>query len=195
MSVEIPLSGGPLRLGDEQLVDHHEFGETWPSDWKGECGMWEATADGLVGSTEGDWPAVVWCLRDYPFDHAIGVCAKAIAPNTNDANGFFRGVGRINGPEEHRCWIAGNAGWWQHDDGLEKHPGGPTWRHAGSPLPDTPIRFWAGVKDDVVFLYKDGRLIDARPDPAPLPAAEFPRIGLGTWDSKICFLWCDVFRI
>ena len=195
MNAVVALPHVDVTLDDTTRVDRFEFGGEWPAAWRVECGEWAAGPEGLVGFVAGDKPAVVWCTNEYPFDHAIGVRAHAVAPNTNDANGFFRGVGRIEGPDEHRCWIAGNAGWWQHDDGLEKHPSGPTWRVAGAPLPDAPVEFYAGVKDDVVFLFKDGRLVEARSDPDPLPVETFARVGLGTWDSEIRFLACHVFRI
>ncbi len=192
----IALEQKTLRLDETTLVHRSAFDGTWPSAWRVECGAWEPTPAGLVGSIAGDQPAVVWCDVRFPFDHALCVRATAVAPHTSDANGFFRGAGRIAGPDEHRCWIAGNAGWWQHDDGLEKHPAGPTWRRPGRPLSATlAVTFAAGVSDDTVFLCKDGALVVADRDPDPLPAAEFCHVGLGTWDSKICFHACEVHRI
>lgn len=161
--------------------------DTLPDGWTVETGVWTPTPDGLVGAIEADSAAVVWTDARVPFDHEIRVVAEAIAPSDNDANAFFRAAGTIYGESNQSCWIVGNAGWYCHDDGLEKHPSGPTWRVPGKPI-EGVIEFTAGVRDDVVYFEKNGVRLLERADPAPLDPATHDRVGLGTWDARIRFL-------
>lgn len=161
--------------------------DTLPEGWVVETGTWTPTPEGLVGAIDEDSAAVIWADVRVPFDHEIRVVAEALPPSTNDANAFFRAAGTIYGEGDQRCWIVGNAGWYRHDDGLEKHPAGPTWRVPGRPI-EGVVAFTAGVRNDVVYLEKNGERLLERPDPEPLDPATHDRIGLGTWNARIRFL-------
>jgi len=161
--------------------------DTLPEGWTIETGSWTPTHEGLVGAIDADSAAVIWTDARVPFDHEIRVVAEPIPPHDNDANAFFRAAGTIYGEGDQRCWIVGNAGWYCHDDGLERHPDGPTWRVPGAPLRG-PVEFVAGVRDDRVYFEKNGKRVLERPDPSPLDPRTHDRVGLGTWNARIRFL-------
>lgn len=191
----VSLQDGALALGAP--VYHVDFdGDAPPPGWTVETGSWTPSPAGLLGHVDGDRAAVLWCDAAFPFDLAVRVRAAGVAPSDNDANFFFRAAGTIYGDGEQTAWIAGTAGWYQHDHGLERHPDGPTRRVPGEPLPfDRPVDVVAGYRDGSVFLWKDGALLLEHADPAPLPADRYPRAGLGTWDATVRFLSFSVYRI
>ncbi|MEE8106365.1 MAG: hypothetical protein V3T86_12590 [Planctomycetota bacterium] len=194
----IPLTvGGDVRLSEHRLLlDVDLRRETLPDGWRVETGTWTPAPDGLVGSIDKKRAAVLWCDASFPFDVAIRIEAEPLDGNTNDANAFFRAAGTIYGAGNQSAWIVGIAGWYVHDDGLERHPGGPAWRIKGEPLREgNVVEFVAGVRRDHVFLWKAGTLLLERDDPAPLDPKTHDRVGLGTWDSKIRFRRLRVYRI
>lgn len=193
----ILLAGeGELRLSDKALLyDVDLRRETLPDGWRVETGTWKPTSEGLVGSIDQNRAAVVWCDAAFPDDVAIRVEAEPLEGHSNAANAFFRAAGTIYGEGERGAWIVGIAGWYVHDDGLEKHPGGPTWRVQGEPLLGRIVEFVAGIRRGRVFLWKGGRLLLEKEDPAPLDAKTHDRVGLGTWKSKIRFRRLRVYQI
>ncbi len=194
----IPLAGDKgFQLTDKALVyDVDLRRETLPDGWRVETGTWSPTMEGLVGSISENRAAVVWCHASFPHDVAIRVEAEPLEGHTNDANAFFRAAGTIYDKGERGAWIVGIAGWYVHDDGLEKHPGGPTWRVKGVPLQEGNIvEFVAGILRGKVFLWKGGRLLLEREDPTPHDARTHGRVGLGTWNSKIRFRRLRVYRV
>ena len=196
-TVAITLSDGDVLLDETTLLyDVVLRRESLPEGWHAETGNWGPTPEGLVGSIATERAAVIWCGRPFPSDVAVRFVAEAMPPHQNDANAFFRAAGSVYGPGETSAWIAGIAGWHVFDDGLEKHPAGPSWRVRGRPLAaGRPVEVIAGVRDETVFLWKDGRLLLERRDPAPLNAAAHDRVGLGTWNSEVRFLRLSVYRI
>ena len=167
-----------------------------PQGWRVETGTWTPTWEGLVGSIDRQRAAAIWCPTSFPGDVAIRVEAEAMEGHTNDANALFGAAGTIYGEGERGAWIVGIAGWHVHDDGLEKHPGGPSWRVRGEALrKGRVVEFVAGIRRGRVFLWKDGRLILEREDPVPLDPKTHSYVGLATWNSTIRFKRLRVYRL
>lgn len=169
---------------------------TLPDGWQIETGSWVPTNSGLVGSIDGDSAAVIWSGMRCPAQLAVVFEAEAMPGHDNDANAFFRAAGSIYGAAPNDAWIAGTAGWYVHDNGLEQHPHGPTWRVPGLPLvPGQVVRVAAGYRRGRVFLWKDGRLLLERDDPHAGSTTVQDRIGLGTWDAAVRFLRLSVYDL
>lgn len=195
--LSLALRSGPVRLEEENLLyDVDLRGAEFPADWEVETGDWKATPAGLLGSIDSESAAVLWCRRPFPGDLAVRYWVQAVAPHENDANAFFRAAGRIYGTGDTAAWIAGIAGWHVFDDGLEKNPAGPSWRVPGTAMEDGKVvEIVAGGKGANLFLWKGGRLLLEKDDPAPLDPRSHDRIGLGTWHSTIRFLRVCVYRL
>ena len=191
------LAGGDLRLDDAELLLDLSFDSTsLPDGWRVETGTWTPTPEGLVGSIDDDSAAVIWCGASFPDELALVLQAEAMPGHDSDANAFFRGTGRIYGDGPRGAWIAGTAGWYVHDHGLERHPHGPTFRVSGEALvPGRVVRIAAGHHRGRVFLWKDGRLLLERDDPGGGEAAPHDRLGLGTWNSCIRFRHLCVYAL
>jgi len=197
-STSLPLADGErlVLTTDALVVDVDLRSTTLPPGWRVETGTWTPTEDGLVGAIDGRRAAAIWCDVSFPYDVAIRFEAEVLDGHDNDANAFFRAAGSIYGPGEVEAWIVGIAGWYQHDDGLEKHPSGPAERVAGTPLqPGSSVDVVAGAREGRVFLFKDGERRVELADPEPLAAATHDRVGLGTWDSTIRFTRLRVYRL
>lgn len=198
-----------MLLSAERLVLDQRFDrDTLPRGWHIETGSWTPTADGLVGSIDGDSAAVIWSERSFPDELAMVFEAAAMPGHDNDANAFFRAAGSIYGTPPNDAWIAGIAGWYVHDHGLEQHPDGPTWQVPGEALrTDRLVTVAAGYSRGRVFLWKDGRLLlerdevttagkaAATADAATARPAPHDRLGLGTWDSAVRFTRLSVYDL
>jgi hypothetical protein len=167
-----------------------------PQGWHVETGHWRLDERGLVGSIEGDSAAVIWHESGYPDDLALVFEAQAMPGHDSDANGFFRAAGSIYGESPNDAWIVGTAGWYVHDDGLERHPNGSTWRVPGAPLKrEQSVRVAAGYHQGRVFLWKDGKLLLEETTPPEKETTPHHRLGLGTWDSAVRFSRLSVYDL
>ncbi|MEM7245558.1 MAG: hypothetical protein AAF533_09455 [Acidobacteriota bacterium] len=194
--LRLDLPSGPLTLDESALVlDLDLCRDTLPDGCEVEVPSWEPTTDGLVGRIDEASAAVLWLPGSYPFDHVVRMSAGGVAPHCRDANVFFRARGTIYGEGDQTAWIAGTAGWDVHDDGVEKHPAGPTFREPSQPLPtDDTTEVACGYRDGRAFFWREGGPCLEHADPDPLDAATHDRIGLGTWDSRVRFTRVRIYR-
>lgn len=166
-------------------------GSTLPDEWQVESGRWELDGTGLVGSTEQQGAAAIWCTESFPGDVLVLALGEVLPPHSNDLNLYFAGTGSLDGA----CYIVGLHGWWTGRHGLERHPGG--WSAtlpAHNWTPGQLLRIEAGRLGASTFLLLDGEELLTNTEAEPI-AADHDRIGLATWASSVRYRRVEVHRL
>ncbi|RKY18007.1 MAG: hypothetical protein DRQ55_14420 [Planctomycetota bacterium] len=181
-----------VRLDGQSLIYASDFiRERAFDDWEVESGSWEPGPHGVVGTSEHQGPAALWCTRPFPGDVIVRVWAQAVPPHKSDLNVYLFGTGTLDEP----CLIAGTFGWWTSRHGLERHPNGPAATVRAGPMdPGHIYEIIVGRAGQRSFLLIDGQEVLTVVEGDPLPRSH-DRIGLATWDASVRFHRVEVHSV
>lgn len=197
LSGHLLLDGSVALPGQSTVVATH--GPEWrdlPEGAAVEAGSWSIHDGVLCGRIEGDKPAVLWLAPAIAGDHMLAFRAHTVPPCRNDINCYWEGSGRILGPGDITCTIAGVGGWFHGLTGIERHPEGG--RRATARLfaiePSRGYEIVAGRRGGSDFLFVDGRLAMQLDDPQAQRRSE-SRVALATWDGHVHFERVSLHRL
>ena len=189
-----------LTLAPSDRVYSADLRGELPEDWRVESGTWTTSSKGIVGMSETEGAAALWCTQSFPFDVVVRAFGEIVAPARNDLNVYFSGTGRLADeagakPRDHACYIAGLHGWWTSRHGLERHPSSWSATMPAGRLGQRGMReIVAGRRGGTIFLFLDGEEIMTVTDPSPIDSKKHDRIGLATWHSTVRFRNVEVYR-